>query len=247
VAGTDAARAWRHGTHAATCDVIRPWQHGTVVHATRYRSYYDYNLVRVEHDPGLGADELVAFADEALAGLEHRRIDFEVVEVGDRLRPEFEARGWRCERVVWMHHEADPPPPGDLVVEEVPYDAVDDLRVAWYAEDFPGQDPAAYHAAAREVAEHRAVQVLAAREADAPIGFAQLERSGSAAEITQVYVHPGHRAGGRGTALTRAAIEAGSDVEDLWIVADDEGRPKELYARLGFRPVWTIVECTLWP
>ena len=42
--------------------------------------------------------------------------------------------------------------------------------------------------------------------------------------------------------MTRAAIEAAGDVDDLWIVADDEGRPKELYARLGFRPAWTSIE-----
>jgi GNAT superfamily N-acetyltransferase len=224
--------------------VIEPWEHGTVVRATRYPSYYDFNLVRLERDPGLSAGELVAFADEALAGLEHRRIDF---EVGDAPRPELVARGWRCERVVWMHHEVPAPPLGAVEVEEVPYDEVQDLRVAWYREDFPDQDPAAYHAAAREVAERRAVKVLVAREGGVPIGFAQLERAGGGAEITQVYVHPDHRGAGRGTAMTRAAIEAARDVEDLWIVADDEGRPKELYARLGFRPAWTMVECTLWP
>ena len=42
--------------------------------------------------------------------------------------------------------------------------------------------------------------------------------------------------------MTRAAIEAAGEVDDLWIVADDEGRPKQLYARLGFRPVWTSTE-----
>ena len=60
------------------------------------------------------------------------------------------------------------------------------------------------------------------------------------AEITSVYVLPEHRGGGRGTAITRAAIEACAGAADLWIVADDEDRPKELYARLGFRPVWTV-------
>ena len=44
--------------------------------------------------------------------------------------------------------------------------------------------------------------------------------------------------------MTRAAIEAAGDVRDLWIVADDEDRPKELYARLGFRPAWTAMEFT---
>ena len=47
--------------------------------------------------------------------------------------------------------------------------------------------------------------------------------------------------------MTRAAIEAAGDVRDLWIVADDEDRPKDLYARLGFRPVWTSMEATRWP
>ena len=52
-----------------------------------YPSYYDYNVLWVEGDPGLSADELVAAADEALAGLEHRRIDFARAEAGDHVRP----------------------------------------------------------------------------------------------------------------------------------------------------------------
>ena len=41
--------------------------------------------------------------------------------------------------------------------------------------------------------------------------------------------------------MTRAAIEAAGDEHDLWIAADDEDRPKQLYARLGFRPAWTAM------
>jgi ribosomal protein S18 acetylase RimI-like enzyme len=80
-----------------------------------------------------------------------------------------------------------------------------------------------------------------------PIAFAQLQHDGDGAEITQVYVDPRYRGGGRGTAMTRAAIAAAGDVRDLWIVADDEDRPKELYARLGFRTAWTTMELTRWP
>ena len=82
----------------------------------------------------------------------------------------------------------------------------------------------------------RGVRVLAVHDGDRPIAFAQLEHDGDAAEISQVFVHPDYRGGGRGTAMTRAAIEAAGDVRDLWIVADDEDRPKELYARLGLPP-----------
>ena len=236
------ARAWRHAAHAAVCDVLEPWEHGTVARATRYPGYYDFNVVRVEGDPAMSVEALAAFADEALAGLAHRRIDFESVTAAKPLRPGFEALGWNALRLLWMHHETAPPPGPEVPVEEVPYDAVDELRVAWHFEDFPGQDPADYHPHAREVAHRREVQVLAVREGGNLVAFAQLEREGAAAEITQVYVHPEHRGGGRGTAMTRAAIEAAGDVRDLWIAADDDDRPKELYARLGFRPAWTTLE-----
>ena len=241
------ARDWHHAAHAAVCDVIEPWAHGTVVRATRYPSYYDFNLVRVEDEPGMSVDALAAFADQALAGLEHRRVDFDVAAAAEPLRAEFKAKGWRCMRVLFMHHEAPAPDGPDVPVEEVPYDAVHDLRAIWHGEDFPGEDTSGYHGSAREVALRRGAQVLAVRENGVPIAFAQLERDGNAAEITQVFVHPDHRGGGRGTAMTRAAIEVAGDVDDLWIAADDEDRPKELYARLGFRPAWTTMEFTRWP
>jgi GNAT superfamily N-acetyltransferase len=236
------ARAWHHAAHAAVCDVLEPWAHGTVVRATRYPSYFDFNVVRVEEDPAMSVQALIGFADDALAGLAHRRVDFEVIAAAEPLRAGFEAQGWKALRLLWMRHEVPLPPGPRVAVEQVPYDAVQDLRVAWHREDFPDQDPAAYHAEAREVALRRRVQVFAVRERIAPVAFAQLERDGAAAEITQVYVDPGHRGAGRGTAITRAAIEAAADVRDLWIVADDEDRPKELYVRLGFRPAWTAME-----
>ncbi len=243
----DRARAWHHGRHVAVCDVVEPWAHGTVVRATRYPSYYDLNLVRVEDDPAMSLEALVAFADQALAGLAHRRLDFDLIDVGEPLRRGFKAKGWTDLRLLLMRHETSPPPGPDIAVEEVPYDSVRELRVAWYREDFPDQDPGGYLAEARDVALRRSAQVLGVRKQQAPVAFAQLERVGAAAEIAGVYVHPEHRGGGLGTALTRAAIEAAGSVRDLWIGADDEDRPKELYARLGFRPVWTVMEFTRLP
>jgi ribosomal protein S18 acetylase RimI-like enzyme len=236
------ARAWRNGWHAAVCDVLEPWAHGTVVRATRFPSYFDLNVVRVEDDPGMTVEELISFAEDALGGLSHRQLDFDLVDAAEALRDGFEARGWKAFRLLWMRHDGTLPSGPALAVEEVPYDAVHDLRVAWYREDFPKQDPDAYLAQSREVALRREAQVLAAREGRALVAFAQLERERGAAEITQVYVRPEYRGAGRGTALTRAAIEAADDATDLWIAADDEDRPKNLYARLGFRPAWTTMD-----
>ncbi len=235
------ARRWRDAAHAAVCDVIEPWDHGAVVRATRHPTYWDFNAIRVEDDPGMSVDELIAVADELLAASEHRRFEFDLVEVAEPLRPEFERRGWMTERLVWMRHEA-PLPPGPVIgVEEVPYDAVRHLRATWHRKDFPGIDYAPHEPHAREVALGLGARVLAVTEGSTPVGFAQIEGGSEGAEIVAVYVHPDHRGSGRGTALTRTAIEAASDAGDLWIVADDEDRPKDLYGRLGFRPAWRTV------
>src|SRR6187455_2092342 len=99
------ARAWLNGAQAAVCDVIEPWEHGTVVRATRHPTYWDYNLVRIEDDADITADELIRFADTALDGLAHRRAGFEVAPAGERIRAELEGRGWKATRLVWMLHE----------------------------------------------------------------------------------------------------------------------------------------------
>jgi ribosomal protein S18 acetylase RimI-like enzyme len=240
------AVAWHHARHDAVCDVIEPWEHGTVVRATGYPTYWDYNAVRVEDDPEMTAEDLMAFADEALEGLAHRRLDFDIAAVGDALRPAFEAAGWQATRLLFMHHEGPPPSAGASVVEEVGYDDVHALRVAWHREDFPDLDTR-HFAHAREVALGRGARLLAALEDGVPAGFAQLEHVGDGAEVTQVYVDPDRRGGGLGTALTAAAIGAAGAVEDLWIAADDEDRPKLLYEKLGFRPAWTSMELTRLP
>jgi ribosomal protein S18 acetylase RimI-like enzyme len=242
--GDDAARAraWMHGAHAAVCDVVVPWEHGTVVRATRYPTYFDFNLVRVEGDAQLSVEQLVSFADEALAGLTHRRLSFEMATAGEPLRAGFTELGWKATRLVWMRHAGSLSPGAGLPVERVPYDAVHELRVAWLREDFPNLDMTEHHAEAREVAMRRNAEVFAAVEDGAPVAFAQLERDGEGAEITDVYVTARCRGRGLGTAITQAAISAAGVVRELWIVADADDRPKELYARLGFRPVWTVVD-----
>jgi hypothetical protein len=82
----EAARDWQRSLHSAVCDTLTPWEHGTVVRASRYPNYFDYNVVRVERENRMGFAELAAFADRALEGLEHRRVDFDLAGPADRLR-----------------------------------------------------------------------------------------------------------------------------------------------------------------
>ncbi|HXB15938.1 MAG TPA: GNAT family N-acetyltransferase [Solirubrobacteraceae bacterium] len=239
------ARDWWRAHQAAVCDVSEPWAHGTVLRAARYPTYYSFNLVRVEDDPAMDATELAAFADRALAGLEHRRIDFEPIEPARERRAELETMGYKATALLWMRH-TDPTAVAaneGFDVEQAPYEAADELRHRWQQEDFPDSAyDESFRTGAREVAMTRDARVLVVREGEEVVAFAQVERSGEGAEITKVYVHPDHRGGGRGTAMTRAAIRSAAGVRDLWIAADDEDRPKRLYERLGFKPVYRSME-----
>jgi ribosomal protein S18 acetylase RimI-like enzyme len=236
------ARAWARASQEAVCDSIEEWEHGWIARTPTYPRYFDLSLVHVVTDPGFTAGELVEFADRALEGFEHRRVGVEPIEAGERIRPGLEALGWKATRLVWMRHEGAAPPGAGPLVERVPYEAAHDLRVAWTYEDFPELDPTGYFEQARAVSEARGVEVLAAHDEGVPVAFAELERVGDSAEIASVYVHPDHRGTGLGTAITRAAIEAGSDARDLWIVADADGRAREIYERLGFREEMTLLD-----
>jgi GNAT superfamily N-acetyltransferase len=240
----DRAREWRRSVLAQFCDVLAPWEYGTVARCRRYPSFYEFNAVQVEREPAMDTDALIAFADAALAGLAHRRIDFELDTAAGPFRGEFEARGWRTFCLVRMRHEGESagttePSHG---VESVPYDAVAELRAAWHEEDFPGIHPGRYFDWLREVSQSRNVQVLAVRRGIIPIAYAEIEQHGDGAEVSAVYVRAEDRGQGIGTALTSAAVRAAPRVRDLWITADDEDRPKHLYARLGFRPIVRAVQ-----
>lgn len=240
------ALAWHRAQRAAVCDVLEPWEHGLVARATRFPGYYDFNALVVQRPTGLGAAGLAAVADEHLAGLGHRRIEFEVEPEGRRLTPGFRALGWRTYRLVSLRFAGDMPPAGGADVVEVAYEAVNDLRRVWHEEDFPGTD-ASYIDDAREVSLARGARVLAALHDGEPIGFATLEQSGDGIEIEDVFVLAQHRGRGVGTAVTAAALRwaVGQRPRDIWIVADADGRPRHLYERLGFRPVRSWAEFLL--
>ena len=235
------ARDWHHRAQMVICDVVAPWAHGTVVRATRYPTYYDFNVVCVHDEPELSAASLIAFADEALDGLDHRRVDFDRADVAETLAAGFATAGWDTLRRVVMRHRGSRPgaPAG---VARVDYDAAEHLRMAWLREDFPDLDFSGFPAVAKEVALRLGTETYAVHGDDGDaIGFAEVQRDGTSAEVRRVYVDAAHRGRGLGTLLTQAAMHAAGDADDLWILADAQGRPQRLYARLGFFPTWWTV------
>lgn len=231
-----AAVAWRHAQHAAVCERQEPWEHGTAVYAPRFSGFWTYNSVRVEGaDAGLGSDGLVDAAERLQAGLEHRHVEVEDATAGARVRPGLEALGWTAERNVWM--AVDGPvhaPAAAAEITEVPFPRTRPLREQWAGGEFgPG-----FAGLEEAVAAHRGTRALIAwGPAGEAIGFATFTAAGELAEVEQAYVVPDRRGAGIGAALVAVAAGA-AGARTTFIVADDEGDPKRLYARLGFAPAW---------
>jgi GNAT superfamily N-acetyltransferase len=223
------------------CDRIEPWAGGTLVRLTDVGSFWDFNLVRVEtSDPGLGARSIAAVADDWLDGLAHRRIEVEDEGLGTRLRPEFQEIGYSVERILWMLREDAPPDPVPGVqVEEVGFEDTRPLNEAWLVEETIGIDTE-FLDGEQKLAARRGLRVLAVMEDGAPTAYLRILRDGEDGEIDDVYCTPARRGAGLGSALLRAALRKLADegARRTYIGADDDGRPKRLYARLGFRPAW---------
>jgi GNAT superfamily N-acetyltransferase len=188
-------------------------------------------------------EELAAAADRLQRGLRHRRFDVEDEAAGARLRPGFEALGWHVTRLVWLAL-SDPPAGPDF--EEVPFAATRPLRLDWArSESFATSEAELERQADAEedVAGRRGVRALVTGDLD---GYVTFISGGNTAEVEQAFVRPALRGRGTGGALVAAAARTGG-ASETFIIADDEGDPKRLYQRLGFRPVWIQYEFTRRP
>jgi GNAT superfamily N-acetyltransferase len=173
--------------------------------------------------------------------LTHRAVEIEDEAAGARLRPGFDALGWETEREVWMELEGSARSGATPVeVSEVPFPRTRGLRAAWFEEEPSGDDGPGdpFFDEIEEVAAQRGARALLAWDGTGePAGYVTFMVAGDAASVDEAYVSRRHRGVGIGGALVAAAVAAAGAAR-TWIVADDEGEPKRLYERLGFRPVW---------
>jgi len=200
---------------------------------------HDSNYLLVER--ARDAAEAIAEADRILggAGRSHRVILTFDERLGRRLAPEFALRGWRTQRHVFMVQHREPEKTADVsLVKEVEESALRPGRTRaitsfeWGAADL-----------AKELLD---AKLLVAERAETR--FFGVEAEGEIVAWTDLYVAQGigqiedvatveeHRGKGYATAVVLRAVEearrAGADV--VFLVADDQDWPKELYGRLGF-------------
>lgn len=195
-------------------------------------------------DRPVDAREALAEADRVLGGegYDHRVIQTFDTEIGERLRPQLRALGWRTMRHVFMAQHRGPEKDADVsVVKEVDQAALRPGRTREILAQPWGTPVVAEQILdAKLLIGRRADTRFFGVEADDEIvAWTDLYVAQGVAQIEDVATVREHRDRGYATAAVLRAIEVGRELgaDLVFLVADDEDWPKVLYGRLGFDPI----------
>ena len=202
------------------------------------------NFVRVERDAPLA--EVVAETErvQAAAGLAHRKVEVRPDELGARYSRE---SPWDVSRVVVMAHRGEPPPVDERAEEVDSSSLVEKWKAGIRAAPTHDGD----EETVRQLVEgqlHRetatAVRYFSARVDGSYVTECSLFSDGRTAQVESVETLEAYR--GRGlarAAVGRAVAEASRAGHDfVFIMADEDDWPKELYRRLGFEEIGRVWE-----
>ena len=180
-------------------------------------------------------EELVAEAER----LQRRLIFVPDPELGDRLAPWFERHGWRIDRHLVMAQLRDPERQADLALVR----KVDERDVREARRQVVGHHPwatpevlAQNFAAKGMIAERVRTSFFAVVVDGEVVSYADLYQDGADAQVEDVGTVPHQRGHGYASAVVLAAIAEArrAGAEFVFLVADADDWPKELYRRLGF-------------
>jgi GNAT superfamily N-acetyltransferase len=248
----DRALAFGEALSARCAERIVPTRSGKAYFNDTFRRVWHLNYVRVDRARQVDPGELAAEAEllHTDAGHAHRSIVIPDEAVGAQVEGFFRRLGWQVDRLVLMAFRGAPERTADTAsVEEVARESLVPLR----EELARGQPWATDEEVVREVVGAGAVLAAAgntrffAVEADGrPVSTGQLHSDGRIAEVDDVATLEPYRRRGYASAVVLRAVEealaAGSEL--VYLVADDEDWPKELYGRLGFEPIgctWNLL------
>jgi ribosomal protein S18 acetylase RimI-like enzyme len=211
---------------------------------------HDSNYLLAERVPlGAGAQDLADEAERLLggAGLAHRAVFTFDEALGTRLEPEFRELGWNVRRHIWMAQLREPERTADLsVVEEVdqsdlrPGRTAEILRFPWGSEEVAKQ----LLDAKLLLGERATTRFFGVRADGDIVTWADLYVAQGIGQVEDVATKEEHRGKGYASAVVlRAAEEARASGADLiFLVADEDDWPKELYERLGFDTIGRLTK-----
>jgi len=231
--------------------------HGVVILHDRLPAVYHLNSVMLDAplSAGLDAGGIARLADRWLAHRRHRHVVLDDAAAAEALAPDFARAGWSVQRTVMMALEADPDRtarPG--VAREVDPATLRTLELLLSNEDPPfgaglgfGEMIVQSMDALRDGAR---VRCFGAGENGGLVAACTLflERTrGGTALLDNVGTLRQWRCRGFARAVVTAAIDEAraNGCDPIVIPADADDWPKELYKRMGFRPLGMQVAFTL--
>ncbi len=206
---------------------------------------YDLNCLRVEDAvPPRAAAALAAEAEalHAAAGHEHRRVVVADMPLGEKLAPGFRSLGWQVRRFLYMGCQR----PSALApsAEVVPLDEAAHWEAKrWFMAGAPEayDDDVIEQLLLKDRLKEKAVDFrrFGVRADGKVVSVCELYSDGSTAQVEDVSTWPGYTRRGyaRSTVLTAISAARAAGCEFVFLVADADDWPKQLYTRLGFDPV----------
>ncbi len=186
--------------------------------------------------------------EETQAGLGHRKAQVDAAALGAALRAPLAAAGFTAERHVVMVLRRSPDrAAGPGLAREAGVAAHAEVENASTREFPHGRDEAVVQQLTRARAAVRAAAPRGTRRfvgtADGvPAAHATLLSGDGVAQLEDVGTLAAHRGRGLGRAVCTLALDAarGDGTPLVFVVADADDWPRELYAKLGFDPVGTV-------
>ena len=243
------ARAFVRALPLGLAEEIVACRFGRAVFVHSLPLVYWINLISVDPEERATADELAAEADRVQepVGLLHRKVGI-YDDLGYDVEDDFRRLGWTVHRHLVMTHER----PDELAegsADEVTSDEIEPVWADGIRESPYGRDEEVVRQLVE--AQHRrrravTVRYFAARAGDEIASYCELFSDGKTAQVESVMTLERFRGRGLAKAVVSHAVrEAGRAGHTLvFLVAEDDDWPKELYRRIGFEPrghTWELI------
>jgi ribosomal protein S18 acetylase RimI-like enzyme len=217
---------------------------GTAYFNPDYPLVWDLNFLEVERTGERPtADGLIAAAEglQGPAGLGHRRIMLHDVDLAESLAPRFRKLGWMINKFLFMELVREPDPPvASKRARKIDRDTHLETYIRTASESPYGSTPEVVRQLAGQtdvIADAYDVRYFGAIDDDGTVAsICVLYSDGEIAQVEDVATLKEYQGRGLATELLALTIAeakgAGHDL--IFLVADAEDWPKELYRRLGF-------------
>jgi N-acetylglutamate synthase-like GNAT family acetyltransferase len=210
--------------------------------STEFPASYEHNCLVVDTlvDPSV----LMQEADRVLggAGLRHRAIEVELEGVDASWLAQFQNCGYEVHPTLTMVLRRSPERHSATPVERVPYEELKAVVEADWRRELPtASEQSIRQLVERRRSTYRACEVThhAVRGPDGIAARCDLYRIASIGQVENVETEPEWRNRGYATAVVLDAVElaTGYGCSLIFLVADAEDWPQQLYRRLGFERV----------